>query len=175
MNNNLYKIKQLHDMITANDIEIQRMKNEQGSKKMEYDELCDVFESDFENYSEIEKMHYCLDNPNRLMSRKFIRNNYRIHLRKSMDNEHVTIKIDPSLLATYYDIIKCYDSFNYIVNYYGYSSCTVKVLGSYNSVTVLWCENLTKLMLKPERHIPTISGSMLDILYYIKNNVGVAF
>lgn len=175
MDNNLYKIKQLHDMITANNIEIERMKNEQDTKKIEYGKLCEEFEDNFENYSEIEKMQYSLDNPNRFISRKFIRNNCRIHLRKKIHDDHVTIKIDPALLATEYDIIKCYDSFNYIINYYGYSSCAVIVLGSYNSVTVTWRENITKLMFKPESHIPTISGSMLDILYYIKNNIGVPF
>ena len=72
MDNNLYKIKQLHDMITANNIEIERMKNEQDTKKIEYGKLCEEFEDNFENYSEIEKMQYSLDNPNRFISRKFI-------------------------------------------------------------------------------------------------------
>ena len=85
----------------------------------------------------------------------------------------VTIKIDPNLLTTEYDLIVCYDSLNFIIGYYGYSLYRINVMGSYNSIIFVWATtNIAKLIInKSESHKITVNGSMLDVLRCIKNDV----
>lgn len=175
--NRISEIARLNKRIVTNEIDIDRIHKEFEYNKNQYTQLCELFEENFENYSDIDKLHYSLMNPNRSMSRKYIRNNYKIHLRRKMHDTHVTIKIDPHLLSSEYDIIKCYDSFNCIINYYGYPSCEIKVMGTCNSVMIEWdTTNIAKLIInKSENHKITIKGSTLDILKHIKSNVDIPF
>lgn len=139
-----------------------------------YEEYCVEFEKDFQRYPPHIKLDYGLQNLNRIVSKVYIRENHRLHLRRKKFEDDVCIKIDIALLKNMHDCMLCYDSFNYISDYYKLTECDISVIGTFGAVKVYWNanSNVATMTRQMDDHTIKIIGSFLDIVIYIKDNVG---